>query len=45
MKCDDCGQEKEDVTYTPDPYAEEIHGEENWMYLCGDCYQQRLWDI
>lgn len=46
-RCDHCGQlkPKEDVTYTINPYTEDIEGKTVWEKLCTDCYQNLLDDI
>jgi len=44
-KCEDCGQKKEDVEKIICPYHKEISDEENEIYLCEKCYNERLLDI
>lgn len=31
--------------YILDPYVLEIYGDENWMWLCPECYYERCQDI
>jgi hypothetical protein len=45
MKCEQCGQDKDDVGIVTDPYAADVLDEEVEMQLCGDCYRQRADDI
>lgn len=40
IECKDCGT-IDDVTYAPDPYAQDIHGDETHHYMCGDCRDKR----
>jgi hypothetical protein len=44
-KCDTCGKVNETVEWVCDPFQEEIHGVEDWSFMCSDCYQQSAWDI
>lgn len=32
-------------TWMLDPYASEIAGIDEWLYLCDDCYQALCWEI
>lgn len=41
--CEHCGNSYGD--YTINPYDEDIHGEENWEYICSECYDQCCQDI
>ena len=41
----DCCEEVKDVTLCPNPYSAEIHEEENWEFLCENCYQSALEDV
>jgi len=43
-KCQRCGTTK-DVEYTIDPYQQDIHDVEEWVYLCPVCYQEYCDDI
>lgn len=45
LKCQDCGEEKEDVRETTCPYDSEINEIETPITVCGDCYHQRGMDI
>lgn len=42
--CDDCGTD-ENVKATLCPYSEEINNKKIEVFLCDDCYQERVWDI
>lgn len=46
-RCDHCEQlkPKEDVTYTINPYEEDVHGKTVWGKYCSECYQNLLDDI
>ena len=41
-KCDICGKTKPDVKYVADPYDDDLLEETNMMWLCDDCYQDRI---
>lgn len=43
-KCECCGTSKE-VELVIDPYTQDICGEDIEMYLCTECYTQRVMDI
>lgn len=43
--CDFCGVAKEDVVWIADPYVEDIYDEISMVYLCGDCYGERVDEI
>lgn len=43
-KCEFCGTTK-NVDHIVDPYELDIYGEEELVYICGDCYDIRLGDI
>ena len=45
LKCDDCGEKKEDVVKTICPYEEEIYDEKVECQLCDNCYHERCMDI
>ena len=48
MKCIDCGcedSEKNPVTLGPDPYAEEINGDNTEVWECQRCRDSSLEDI
>ena len=46
-RCDYCGElkPKEDVTYTINPYENDINGKDVWENLCTECYNTLLDDI
>ena len=50
-RCNHCGQlkPKKDVTYTINPYEEDINGKIIWEKICGECYQslneKRIYDL
>lgn len=37
--------EETEMVYGPDPFAEEIYGDETPMWLCDDCHEQSRLDI
>lgn len=41
--CEDCGSP--DATYGPDPYAEEINGNNNFYWMCADCRRRSAREI
>lgn len=48
--CDYCWKNEEKLTIAthiqePDPFNDEINGDETPFDLCDDCYQERLYDI
>lgn len=43
--CESCGKVKDDVEWTTDPFAEEIHDKTVWMWLCRECWQEYADDI
>ena len=45
LKCDDCGEEKEDVKDTFCPYQEDVCDNNVEVKLCDDCYHERCMDI
>ena len=45
MICDDCGEDREDVSEAICPYAEEINDSIVECNLCSDCYHERCQDI
>lgn len=45
MRCERCGEDKPDVEVIPDPFEAEIGGVEDLTALCGECYQERKYDI
>ncbi len=44
-KCEDCGDEGEQVRYTACPYASETHSETVMVTLCDNCYHERCMAI
>lgn len=38
VTCEICGKLGNDVDYVVNPYDQEIYNEENWQWLCDDCY-------
>lgn len=40
-----CNCGSEDVTWTTDPYAMDVHDETVWRWICDGCYQQSCDDI
>lgn len=44
-KCCSCGKTGDDVTYGPDPYAEEIAGDPTPVWECEECRYQSAMDI
>jgi hypothetical protein len=42
--CEACGSIK-DVSFTADPYASEIHGDDTQYWLCADCCYNSAMDI
>ena len=47
-KCEFCGWEHTEdnpVTYGPDPYGYEIHGDDTQYWICDDCQQQSAENI
>jgi protein-arginine kinase activator protein McsA len=45
MICEECGEDKEDVTLQTDPFQEELYRDETLHYLCEDCANQLAADI
>lgn len=45
MTCDMCHKDKPDVEEILDPYSREINDEDVWMFLCPECYQERVDEI
>jgi len=46
LKCEVCGEEKEDVKENvQDPYMNDIYCEEVLITICDDCYNNKLGDI
>jgi hypothetical protein len=43
--CEYCGEWKHGVEYTINPFLQEIHGEQEWLWLCEDCVNELLMDI
>lgn len=41
--CEECGNEN--ATFGPDPYAEDIHGDDTPVWLCEGCSKSRAADI
>jgi hypothetical protein len=44
-KCCRCGKVGDDVTYGPDPFAEEIAGDDTPVWECEECRYQSAMDI
>jgi hypothetical protein len=46
-RCDHCGElkPKEDVTYTINPYEQDVKGITIFQKLCDDCYENLMSDI
>lgn len=46
-QCEYCGEylDREELIYGPDPYAQEINGDETERVLCSSCYRQSAEDI
>lgn len=42
--CHDCGETKE-CTWQPDPFAEEIRGDDTPHWQCADCAHESAMDI
>lgn len=42
--CSSCGT-CQDVTFDADPYASEINGDDEPVWLCGECRHERAMDI
>jgi len=45
MICESCLEDKEDVSTVFDPFDEDVHGEQNLVDLCDDCYEKIAADI
>ena len=45
LTCQDCGHTGDDVERGYCPYAQEIHGEDEPVVLCPECYHQRAMDV
>lgn len=45
--CDHCGRNDDvcDVSWVTNPYDDDIHGEENWEWICDKCYTELCEDI
>lgn len=41
--CEHCSSELGE--YVINPYDQDIHGEENWEYICDNCYHEISQDI
>lgn len=39
QRCDRCGKDRDDVTYTQNPYIYDIYGEVVYEDLCQDCLE------
>jgi len=44
-KCERCGKQGDDVTYEPDPYAQEIRNNDTPVWMCADCRRESSRDI
>lgn len=44
-RCVDCGCDGDDVTYGPDPYAEEIHHDDTPFWMCDWCRKASARDV
>lgn len=43
-KCESCGM-TDNVTFAPDPYDEDINGDDTPVHLCENCREERAADI
>ncbi len=41
-RCEACNKMKMDVEKVDDPYVEDLFGEKEEVWLCEECYQERL---
>jgi hypothetical protein len=44
-ECPVCGRDDVALYFGPDPFAEEIRGDDTPGWQCGDCYQESALDI
>ena len=46
MKCESCGKKKEDVSYRPDGYAQDVGNDPTAYHtVCDECDEQNCLDI
>jgi len=47
VRCVGCSQlfDREDIEFSPDPYAEEINGDNTPVWECEDCRHESCMDI
>ena len=45
LKCEFCGQRKPDTTVGPDPYAQDVMGDETPHKICASCSYNSAMDI
>lgn len=45
LECESCHEKKEGVKNCLDPYLADIHGEELYVNLCDQCYDDKVGDI
>ena len=43
-RCESCGT-TEDVVYGADPFAEDVHGDDTPVWMCGNCRYESAMDI
>lgn len=43
--CQDCGKHGTDARWRNCPYAEEIYGKEERVFICSDCAHERAMDV
>lgn len=44
-RCESCNRLKDDVTYGPNPYQQEINDDPTPCWMCGDCRFESAMDI
>jgi len=46
VRCVECGElfDREDIKYAPDPFAEEINGDDTPVWECDECRYQSYMD-
>lgn len=47
IQCDNCGGffDLDCIRWGPDPFAEEIRGDDTPLWLCDDCYHESCMEI
>lgn len=45
QKCSSCDRINETVNLCIEPFADDIHNQQNWVFLCKACYIQHCEDI